>query len=162
MGGERYQKNIKPRGAPHNAPNRGYEQMKYEIRQPDGTAIVDLTPGRAVRLHCLECVAWSAAEVRECGGNELLSGDSCKFYPHRLGRGRVSVKKIHAECIRCMGGDPNKKFQTTASKMVTDCRSILCCIWSYREGRNPVMQGRDTTALRNVKKGHLVRDFSPK
>ena len=114
--------------------------MKHEIRQPDGTATVDLTPGRAVRLHCLECVGFSAAEVRECGGNELLKDDTtvtCPFYRYRLGKGRPSVRTIRRECLYCMCG---------SSKGIEDCRSVLCSLWPYRQGHNPARKGQGASA----------------
>ena len=131
--------------------------MKHEIRQQDGTAIVDLTPGRAIRLHCLECVGWEASGVYECGGSELLFGGRCGFYPYRLGKGRPSVKTIHKECILCMGGEPDKARQNRATRRVKDCRSFLCCLWLYREGSNPAMKGRSMTAARKALKRHAIR-----
>ena len=131
--------------------------MQHRIRTPDGTAVVDLTPGRAVRLRCLECQGWEAGEVHECGGDELLSGDSCGFYRYRLGKGRPSVKTIHKECIRCMGGVPGRTRNPIASRMVEDCRSILCPVWPYRDGSNPKMKGRPITAARKALKRHAIR-----
>jgi len=122
--------------------------MQHEIRQPDGTATVRLTPKRAVRLHCLECVGWEPSEVHECGGDELLCGGSCGFFPFRLGRGRPSVKTIHRECLACMGAVPGRARNPIASRMVEDCRSILCCLWPYREGRNPAIRNRGANAAR--------------
>ena len=120
--------------------------MKHEIRTPDGTATVRLTPKRAVRLHCLECQGFNAAEVNECGGDELLPGGSCKFFPFRLGRGRPSVKTIRRKCIWCMGGQP---------QLLKECGDNLCALWPYRQGHNPAMQGRDTSAARKSLKGAL-------
>jgi len=131
--------------------------VKHEIRAANGRATVRLTPGRAIRLHCLECVGFNAAEVYECGGGELLTGGACGFYPYRLGRGRPKLKTIHRECLSCMGAVPGRTRNTIASRMVEDCRSILCCLWPYREGCNPEMKGRPMTAARKALKRHAIR-----
>ena len=114
--------------------------MKHEIRQPDGTATVDLTPGRAIRYRCLECVGFNTAEVRDCGGDELLKDDTtvtCPLYRYRLGKGRPSVRTIRKECLYCMCG---------SSKAVEDCPSILCALWPYRRGHNPERKGQGDAA----------------
>jgi len=55
--------------------------IRHEIKTSDGgTEIVELTPIRAIRKHCLECVAWSYDEVKEC------TAMSCPLFPYRLGR----------------------------------------------------------------------------
>ena len=130
--------------------------MQHRIRTPDGTAVVDLTPGRAVRLRCLECQGFNAPEVHECGGDELLPGGSCGFFPFRLGRGRPKLETIRRECIICMGGVPGRTRNPIASRMVEDCRSILCPVWPYRDGCNPEMKGRPMTAARKALKRHAV------
>ena len=91
---------------------RSLSRMKHDIRQPGGTATVDLTPKQAVRCYCLECVGWIASEVRRCGGGELLSGGKCGFYSYRLGKGRPSVKTIRRECLYCMNH---------STKAIADC-----------------------------------------
>ena len=52
-----------------------YETNKQETKQ-----ISNLTPVRAIRLHCLECVGRSSKEVREC------TSKFCALYPYRLGK----------------------------------------------------------------------------
>ncbi len=61
---------------------RGNDKMiKYSIRSKNGgTKEVSLSPLRAIRLNCLECVCWSAYEVKNC------SSKLCALYPFRLGK----------------------------------------------------------------------------
>ena len=55
--------------------------IKHTIRSKDGgTKKVSLTPLKAIRLNCLECVCWSAKEVKLC------PIETCCFYPYRLGK----------------------------------------------------------------------------
>jgi hypothetical protein len=93
-----------------------------------------LTPGKAIRRMCVECVG-SAYQVKDCRGDELWDGP-CLFYPYRLGRGRPSVKLIRRHCLYCMGGD---------RKAVEQCPSRSCPCLPYRFGRNPKMAGKRPT-----------------
>ncbi len=54
--------------------------IRHEIRTNSrgGAKIVNLTPIRAIRTFCLECVCWSPCEVREC------TDGLCPLYPFRL------------------------------------------------------------------------------
>ncbi len=71
--------------------------IKHTIRSKDGkTKEVVLSPLRAIRLNCLECVCWSASEVKNC------TGKLCPLYPYRLGtnperkgKGGYFTKKSH-------------------------------------------------------------------
>jgi hypothetical protein len=55
--------------------------IEHEIKTADGgLELVELTPIKAIRKHCLECVAWSYEEVKGC------TARSCPLYPYRLGR----------------------------------------------------------------------------
>ena len=54
--------------------------IKHTIRTWDGTETVSLTPIRAIRKHCLECVCWVAAEVENC------TSPMCPLYPFRMGK----------------------------------------------------------------------------
>ena len=96
----------------------------------------NLTPQRAIRRFCVECVS-GAHQVRECGGDEVLAGGDengmCWFFPFRLGHGRPSVKTIRKRCLDCMGG--NRDF-------VAECRSTQCPVHAYRLGKNPNCVGR--------------------
>ena len=54
--------------------------IKHEIRSKDGgTRKVNITPLRAIRLNCLECVCWSPSEVKNC------TGKLCPLFPYRFG-----------------------------------------------------------------------------
>jgi hypothetical protein len=95
-----------------------------------------MTPGKAIRSMCVACVG-SAHEVRDCGGDKCLNGQSdengaCYFYPHRMGAGRPSVKLIRKFCFECMGG---------SSKLVARCGSD-CPLNPYRFGKNPKRAGQ--------------------
>jgi hypothetical protein len=54
--------------------------IEHVIRSKDGTKKVLLTPLKAIRCQCLECMSWSASEVKKCT-NEL-----CSLYPYRFSR----------------------------------------------------------------------------
>lgn len=85
------------------------------------------TPGRAIRAYCVGCVD-GAHHVRECGGDRLLYGSACPFFPYRMGRGRPSVKTIRRFCLECMNG--RRTF-------VADCTETGCLLHPYRMGKNP-------------------------
>ncbi len=54
--------------------------INHSIRSKDGgTKRVQLTPIKSIRFHCLECVSWSTAEVKNC------TSPLCPLYPYRLG-----------------------------------------------------------------------------
>ncbi len=68
--------------------------IKNEIRSKNGgTKKVLLTPLKAIRCHCLECVCWSAYDVRYC------ISKLCSLFPFRLGKapghkGKGNVKNL--------------------------------------------------------------------
>ena len=54
--------------------------IKHTIKSRDGgTRTVYLTPIRGVRFYCLECMEWSAKEIKSC------TSQLCALYPYRLG-----------------------------------------------------------------------------
>ena len=61
---------------------RGVSKMiRHTIRSREGkTREVSLSPLRAIRLNCLECVCYSAYEVKHCTAN------FCPLFPFRLGK----------------------------------------------------------------------------
>jgi hypothetical protein len=89
--------------------------------------VKNLTPGKAIRKHCLQCVG-TASEIRNCGGDKLIGGGSCPLYPYRLGKGRPSVKIIRGECLYCMGG---------SYELVRNCENLKCNLFDFRMGTNP-------------------------
>lgn len=86
-----------------------------------------MTPGEAMRKHCVECVG-SPQEVRFCKGDKLLDGTKCWFFRHRLKEGKPSVKLIRKFCLHCMGG---------SSDTVKKCPSANCFLYPFRIGKNP-------------------------
>lgn len=92
-----------------------------------------MTPGLAIRKHCLDCVG-GANEVKDCEGDTLFDGP-CLFFKYRFGTGRPSVKLIRKYCLYCMGGSSN---------LVGNCASIGCSLHIYRFGRNPARKGQGT------------------
>ena len=86
-----------------------------------------LTPGQAIRQHCIECVG-RPSEVKNCGGHQMSDGTECPLFPYRMGKGRPRVKVIRQECLRCMGG---------SRKFVRDCWTSHCHLYPFRMGTNP-------------------------
>ena len=83
-----------------------------------------LTPIRAIRRKCLSC-SENAREVKEC------SITDCALYENRMGKrpkGTRPLKAIRAECLDCMGGNPNQ---------VRECNIEQCPLWYYRSGHRP-------------------------
>lgn len=54
--------------------------MKHRCETKDGPKDVEITPVKAIRLHCLECLGFSSMEVVNC------SRSLCPLFPYRLGR----------------------------------------------------------------------------
>ena len=89
-----------------------------------------LTPGQAIRQHCIECVG-RPSEVKNCGGDQLLDGTVCNLFEWRFGEGRPSAKVIRKECLYCMGG---------SRKLVRECKSYKCALRPFKMGKNPNYQ----------------------
>mgnify|MGYP004000528571 FL=1 len=54
--------------------------IEHEIRNKvEGTEVVLLTPIKAIRLNCLECICWVPSEVKNC------TSKLCTLYPYRFG-----------------------------------------------------------------------------
>ena len=56
--------------------------VEHKIRSSKGDGSlreVHLTPNKAIHYQCVECMGWSAYEVKEC------SDHHCPLYPFRLG-----------------------------------------------------------------------------
>ena len=55
--------------------------IEHIIRSKDGgVKTVSLTPIKAIRYQCLECVCWSASEVKRC------TSKFCSLFPYRFGK----------------------------------------------------------------------------
>ena len=96
-----------------------------------------MTPGKAVRLHCLECRE-TFADVRDCECS-AKSPFPCPFHGNRMRTGRVSVKTIRKFCLWCTGN---------SSTLVGGCKSEKCPLWAYRMGKNPKMAGKGHGQIR--------------
>ncbi len=116
-----------------------------------------MTPGQAIRKQCVECVD-SSFEVHKCGGDRMLGGQGdengvCYFFPHRLGKGRTSVKTIRKFFLECMGGDKHRRVQ---ARMVRDgvesCTPRKCTLWPFRMGKNPHFKRVPVEAIRAKKR----------
>lgn len=84
-----------------------------------------LTPRRAVRKFCLDCVG-GLGQVHDCLGDTLYDGP-CIFLPYRMGRARPKVRLIRKMCLYCMGGH---QF------LIKDCPSKGCFLNPYRMGKS--------------------------
>lgn len=98
-----------------------------------------LTPGKVIRLMCIDCVG-GVGQPKDCQGDTLVDGP-CLFYPHRTGRGRPKLRVIRKNCLFCMGGSSN---------LVRDCKSATCKAHSYRFGKRP--EGGEMPRLRGFSK----------
>ena len=105
----------------------------------------NITPGQSIRKHCRECCG-SAADVKNCGGDKLLSGEPCPLYRYRLGRGRPSVKTIRRECMICMNGQ---------RYLVRHCASVKCNLFKFRFGTNPNHQASKKMPRKNEFNGQF-------
>ena len=101
-----------------------------------------LTPGQAIREHCLDCVG-SVSAVNNCRGDELFDG-LCILFPYRLGVGRPLVKLIRKFCLYCMGG---------SCKLTKKCPSRTCPFLHYRLGKNPNIQ---LSEIQRQRKRYLI------
>jgi len=100
-----------------------------------------MTPGNAIRKHCVECVG-SPYEIENCRGDFLYATEKeCPFYKFRMGKGRPSVKLIRKYCLFCMGGS----YQT-----VNQCNSNTCLLRPFRMGTNPNYQLSDVERKRRA------------
>ena len=55
--------------------------IKHEIRSKDGgTSEVSLTPIKAIRCQCIECMGFVTSEVKGC------ASPLCSLFPYRLGK----------------------------------------------------------------------------
>lgn len=99
-----------------------------------------MTPQRAVRQFCTECVAEALPDVHECGGDQCLNGGCdangvCLFFKYRLGAGRPTVKLIRRVCLWCMGD------HGLSPEYVKECHAVSCPLHRYRMGTNPRRKG---------------------
>jgi hypothetical protein len=69
--------------------------IKHTIRSKEGgTKIVELTPLKAIRRFCLECLEWKPSEVKSCTDKRCcLSPYRFGSNPERKGIGNNFIKK---------------------------------------------------------------------
>lgn len=91
-----------------------------------------LQPKQAVHQYCIQCVGGVSQHIKNCQGDQLLSGGSCPFYKYRLNKGRPPLKTIRTECLKCMGG---------SRQAVEECTTTNCPLHFYRFGTNPNRAG---------------------
>lgn len=96
-----------------------------------------MTPQKAIRIFCRECVG-SPGEVKHCGGDYMLDKQEketnmCWFYPYRTGRGngKPSLKIIRKNCLECMG---------SSYRLVRECKNINCPVHSFRFGKRLISE----------------------
>ena len=100
-----------------------------------------MTPGTAIRKHCVECVG-SPYEIENCRGDFLYATEKkCPFYRYRMGKGRPSVKLIRKYCMFCMSG---------SYQAINQCNSEICVLTPFRFGTNPNYQLSDIERKKRV------------
>lgn len=78
--------------------------VKHEIRSKDGkTQKVSLTPLRAIRAQCLECVCWQPEEVKLC------TSPLCSLFPFRFGTDSSAAKNVTLSRAEAISRLPVKK-----------------------------------------------------
>ena len=53
--------------------------IKHMIRTFNGKRTVSLTPIKAIRLHCIECMGFQVGEIEGC------TAPLCPLFPYRMG-----------------------------------------------------------------------------
>ena len=87
-----------------------------------------LRPAKAIRAHCVECMAGSYLNVELCPSEK-----TCLLWPHRMGRGHVRLRAIRAYCLGCVGGVRKEAVHCTARPG----SSLECPLWFYRPETRP-------------------------
>jgi hypothetical protein len=85
-----------------------------------------LTPLRAIRSRCIDCMGFELKRVRECPFDGKKD-KACPLHPLRMGRGsRSTLKLIRAYCLWCCAGQRHE---------VRLCPAASCPLWEYRFGK---------------------------
>ena len=121
--------------------------MEHRIRTANGPETANITPGKAIKLHCKECQGWEG-NAKDCDGLGNYPGGTCGLFPYRLGRGRPKLAEIQWYCIWCQSGGKARTLKVLTR--VRECADTHCCLWPYRQAKNPSMRGRDTSAAREA------------
>ena len=112
--------------------------VTVKILSKDGLKTVSLNRRQAIRERCMNCSAWSYAEVEGC-----IQAD-CTLYPFRSGQGKQNAKQrtkaIRAYCAWCMATEQSSRC------IVTDC-PLFCYRKSTVERLNiPLYEAIQTQA----------------
>lgn len=98
--------------------------MKVKIQSKNGTKIISINRRKTIREKCLNCSAWSYAEVTNCEFTD------CDLYPFRTGRGKQDAKarskSILRYCLWCMAGQRRE---------IALCTCPDCPLYAYRQSR---------------------------
>lgn len=75
--------------------------IKHIIRNSSGKLVeTNLTPIKAIRKHCVECMGFSPYEVKGC------TAINCALYPYRLGtRPDIKKDKANSDLLKEIAGD---------------------------------------------------------
>jgi hypothetical protein len=66
--------------------------IKHSIRSKNGDMIeVDLSPIRAIKAFCIECMGFEQHEVKSC------TAPTCPLFPFRLGKNARTLSTEHKE-----------------------------------------------------------------
>ena len=99
----------------------GHAKTHELILQQSIKKSISINRRKSIRLHCLECSAFSPKEVREC------HIDNCPLFPFRMGVGKQDPKQrdrsIKRYCLECGGGSRHE---------VSLCAGGDCKLYPYR------------------------------
>jgi hypothetical protein len=84
--------------------------IKHTIRTEDGKQVeVSLTPIKAIRTFCLECVMWQQAEVTRC------TAPLCPLFPFRMGDAHKDVSPEQRKAISERSKERWRKSRTPSN-----------------------------------------------
>ena len=96
--------------------------MKVRIQGKNGHKTVELNRRKAIRERCLNCVGWSARDVKEC---EMTD---CHLFEFRSGQGKqdskLRARAVRKFCLWCTCGRANE---------VSKCTSPGCPLFAFRK-----------------------------
>ena len=79
-------------------------KVKHTIRTYDGMREVNLSPIKAIKEHCSECMCWVRAEVLGC------TDKLCPLYPFRLGKNPGLKRELTEEQKEALSDRAKKLF----------------------------------------------------
>jgi hypothetical protein len=103
-------------------PNREAIRMKALIQSKNGIRLLNLNRRKAIREMCLNCVGWSACEIKNCKHTD------CQLFPYRTGKGNQPAidrsKAIRDYCLWCCNDQLLE---------VSRCHNSDCPLFPYRK-----------------------------